>query len=1074
MLRLLCIVLLCPLTTLADVTVPDIFGDNMVIQRNATAPIWGWANVGEEVTVTGSWNNQPVTATANRYGRWSANLTTPEAGGPHTITIEAGNTLTIRGILAGEVWLCSGQSNMEMPLANIRPGYTGVDNAEQEIAAAVYPAIRLFNVPNRVSVHERVDCPGSWQPCSPETARTFSATAYFFARKLHTELGVPIGVITADWGGTVAEAWMSREALSEFPEFSSSIEWLEAVGDPNKRGTILEDMTERWWNTLNDLAPGGQDWNTLGYNDDAWNSMNLPASWSGPELGGHDGIVYFRKTVRLPASAAGKAGTVELGPIDDQDDVWVNGTHVGGVRVNGRWNQPRRYDVPADLLREGDNVVAVRAFDTGGIGGINGTPDQMKLTAGGQSVSLSGPWQWSKGPSVSELPPRPEGAEIGPNTPSVLFGGMIAPVAPMRLAGTIWYQGESNRGRAAQYRTLFPALIENWRSVFNTPDLPFYFVQIAPFRYRGDTGQTAMLREAQAKALELPATGMAVTLDIGDPIDIHPTNKQDVGKRLALLALSGTYDKDIEAHGPVFTSMRREGPSVRVNFDHAEGLRAGDKGLRWFFIAGSDRVFRRARARIDGTSVVVSNPNVPDPVAVRYAWFASPEGDLFNAAGLPAAPFRTDAWEGKLPDPVNDDEMSSYRTREPGFRDIFNGENLDGWHIVNAGPETWQVRDNMIICSGVPTGVMRTDKQYQNFILEMEYRHMVPGGNAGLFVWSDPIPKPGQPFTRSVEVQVMDGLESDWYTSDGDIFPIHGATMTPDNGRGGNRAFPIERRANLAPLWNHYRVECIDGNISLAINGKVVTTGRDCSPRMGYICLESEGTPIHFRNIRVREITATEALPAEHRAETAKGFKPLYNGVNFDGWKFGPEHEGHWRATDWTISFDGGGADLWTEASYGDFQLIADWRWTGEPKPTMRPVILPSGETEANPDGTQKTIEVQDAGDSGIYLRGSSKSQINIWCWPIGSGEVYGYRTDAAMSPDVRAGVTPSVVADAPIGQWNRFIITMKGDRLTVDLNGKRVLDEAQLPGVAPEGPIALQMHGGALQFANLYIRELD
>lgn len=409
---------------------------------------------------------------------------------------------------------------------------------------------------------------------------------------------------------------------------------------------------------------------------------------------------------------------------------------------------------------------------------------------------------------------------------------------------------------------------------------------------------------------------------------------------------------------------------------------------------------------------------------------------------------------------------------------LFNGHDLSGWVNVNAGNNTWGVRDGMIVCSGHPTALLRTERMYENFVVELEFRHLHPGGNSGLFVCSDALPVRGQPYTRAIEVQIMDGAEGDWYTSDGDIFPIHGAKMTPENPRpkGGSRAFPTEKRMKPSPEWNHYRVEVNNGNVSLAVNGKVVTRGHDCRPRKGYICLESEGSEIQFRNLRIAELPpSVPALNADQTASADEGFRPIFGG-DFSGWKYGPAHEGHWTTEDWTVVTDGKGDDLWTEKSYRDFVLIADWRWTTKPEDapeTERPVILPSGEQAKDAAGEGVVARVRDAGDSGIYLRGSSKSQVNIWCWPVGSGEVYGYRTDAKMPPEVRAGVTPKVAADAPIGQWNRFVITMKGDRLTLVLNGKTVIENAQLPGVAPEGPIALQKHDGRIQFGNLYIKEL-
>jgi hypothetical protein len=617
-------------------------------------------------------------------------------------------------------------------------------------------------------------------------------------------------------------------------------------------------------------------------------------------------------------------------------------------------------------------------------------------------------------------------------------------------------------------------MIADWRRAWGQGDFPFYYVQIAPFNYGGDKGQAPMVRESQRLSMATPNTGMVVTADIGDDNDIHPTNKQEVGRRLALWAKAKTYgDRDLVHSGPLLRSMRMEGSQVRQSFDHVGGgLELRDSRRRNFIVAGDDKRFHPARAEVDGDTLVVSSVAVTSPKAVRYGWTAAGALNLFNAEGLPASPFRTDEWDMD-PGPIdNDDEMAQYRTKEPGFVDLFNGRDLTGWHNVQCADSTWQVADGKILCSGKPTGVLRTDKHYENFILEMEFRHMVAGGNAGLFVWSDPVTARGQPFTRSVEVQVMDGREADWYTSDGDIFPIHGSVMTPENGRGGSRAFPTEKRMNPSPMWNHYRVTCKDGSISLAVNGKVVTKGHDCNPRKGYICLESEGSPVEFRNLRIKELPPSGNLSAEQVCDVADGFVSLYNGVDFTGWKLTDDHEGHWQAADWRMRFDGHGPDLWSEKSYRDFVLICDWRWAGEAVDVDRPVILPSGEYEME-NGRQKMVTVKDAGDSGIYLRGNSKSQVNIWCWPVGSGEVYGYRTDRSMPADVKAGVTPSEVADAPIGKWNRFVITMQGDRLTVVLNGTTVLENARLPGVPEEGPIALQRHGAPIEFANVYIREL-
>ncbi|MHC4171192.1 MAG: 3-keto-disaccharide hydrolase, partial [Planctomycetota bacterium] len=403
-----------------------------------------------------------------------------------------------------------------------------------------------------------------------------------------------------------------------------------------------------------------------------------------------------------------------------------------------------------------------------------------------------------------------------------------------------------------------------------------------------------------------------------------------------------------------------------------------------------------------------------------------------------------------------------------GFVPLFNGRNLDGWVNVNCAPETWTVRDEMIICTGMPTGVLH----YENYVLELEWRHMKKGGNAGLFIHSDPVTAPGQPFTRSIEMQIMDG-------NAGDMFSIHGATMRTDkpHPRGWMRSLPSEDRMNPTGQWNHYRIESRDGAATLAVNGKVVTRGYDLNPRKGYICLESEGSEIHFRNIRIKESPGSNP-PPEMVAKKAEGFRSLYNGLDLRGWKNMPGHEGHWRAKNWVLDYDGRSEakdkHLWTEQEFGNFTLIVDWRLPAEPKMEQVPVISPDGSQATDVNGKELTVIVRDGGDSGIYLRGSSKSQINIWSWPVGSGEIWGYRTDESMPADVRRAATPILKADNLVGRWNRFVITAVGDTVTVVLNGKTVIDMAKLPGIPAKGPIALQHHGDPIQFANIYIKELD
>jgi len=411
---------------------------------------------------------------------------------------------------------------------------------------------------------------------------------------------------------------------------------------------------------------------------------------------------------------------------------------------------------------------------------------------------------------------------------------------------------------------------------------------------------------------------------------------------------------------------------------------------------------------------------------------------------------------------------------QEGFVPLFNGNNLDGWVNVNGAPETYTVKDGMIVCSGIPNGVLRTTKQYENYILEMEYRHTKEGGNAGLFIHSNALPPvPGNPFTRSIEIQVMDG-------NGGDVFAIQGATMTPDkpHQRGGMRSNPSEDRTNPPGQWNHYRVESRNGMVSLAVNGEVVTRGYHANPRKGYICLESEGSEIHFRNIRIRELPGSNP-PPDVIATESQGFRQLYNGNDLREWKVPPGSKGHWIAKGHILDYDGKSEaedkNLWTREEFGNFILIVDWRQTLEPEIDNVPIILPDGSYAVDEQGEQLRIPVMDAGDSGIYLRGSSKSQINIWNWPIGSGEIWGYRLDESMPPSVRREATPILNADnRRLGQWNRFEITVIDDWVTVVLNGKTVIREAQLPGLPERGPIGLQNHGDPIQFANIYIREID
>jgi len=419
---------------------------------------------------------------------------------------------------------------------------------------------------------------------------------------------------------------------------------------------------------------------------------------------------------------------------------------------------------------------------------------------------------------------------------------------------------------------------------------------------------------------------------------------------------------------------------------------------------------------------------------------------------------------------------------DENWRPMFNGKDLSGWVIVNVAPSTFSARDGMIVSTGKPTGTLRTERMYENFVMELEWRHMQAGGNAGVFIWGDPLTYVGQPFSRGVEVQVLDGRNSAAYTSHGDVFPIWGATMKPDRPHpsgSSQRCLPSEMRCKPSPEWNHYRITCQDGVLKLAVNGKEVSGGSECRPRKGYICLESEGSECHFRNVRIQELPSTNPSPNEV-ADEARGFVPMYTGLDLTGWRQPEGHAGHWQPKDWVLHYDGKSEakepkekHLWTEKEYGDFEMVVDWRLPAKPVKKSYPVVQPSGDDKLDEQGKAMMREVDDAGNSGILLRGSEEAQINICCYPVGSGEITATRVNKQLPAEVRAAVTPKEVADAPLGKWNRFVITVRGDRVTVALNGKAILNDALVPGIPSRGPIGLQHHNEVVEFANLFIREL-
>lgn len=637
----------------ATVRLPALVGSHMVLQRERPVPVWGWAAPGEQVQVT--FRGKTYAASApDASGRWQATLPATPAGGPYELTVQGQNTVVLTDVLVGDVWLASGQSNMQMPVKDRPGGYQPVQQANQEIAAANWPSIRFFTVSQTVAYRPQADVAGSgWQVCSPATVAQLSAVAYFFGRNICQRYNVPVGLLVSSWGGTPAEAWTSAEGVRALPAFAPQ------VADFARRTTNLNDDQRTYDARQQELLrnaraydhgylPGGQTWASPAVDARAWPTLPLPGLWeSAPGLATYDGVVWFRKEIDLPASLAGQPLTLTLGKIDDADSTFVNGVRVG---YGSGYNQLRRYPVPAGLLHPGRNVIAVRVVDTGGGGGIAGEPNELMLSAPGSSLAipLAGSWQYQLGldPQVQPVPPVPGG---GQHAPTALYNGMIAPLQPFALKGVIWYQGESNADRAEQYRTLFPALIADWRGHWNT-ELPFLFVQLASFmpaRPAPTESAWAELREAQALTLQVPGTGMATAIDIGEAADIHPHNKQEVGRRLALAARHVAYgDKKVVYSGPTYASLVVAGKAIRLKFTHYGAGLAVKNGpaLQGFAVAGADRQFHWATARLVGKEVVVESPEVSQPVAVRYDWADNPNGNLINREGLPAVPFRTDSW----------------------------------------------------------------------------------------------------------------------------------------------------------------------------------------------------------------------------------------------------------------------------------------------------------------------------------------------------------------------------------------------------------------------------------------------
>lgn len=623
-----------------------LFSDHMVFPRDVEAPVWGWTMPFGSVTV--SFAGRTAQADADDQGRWKAVLGPfPASAEPQVMTVTAaGDERTIRDVLVGDVWLCSGQSNMEWPVSKSA-------DAEKELAAANHPGLRLFTVPKKIAFAPQEHFESAWQPCTSETVAGFSAVAYYFGRDIHQSEKVPVGLINSSWGGTVAEAWVSPEALDPLEDFDPILAELRRL----RTQSAAQEEEEFWkkvgeWTERHDpAAQAGENWAAPGFDDSKWQSIRVPGQWQQGPIGDYHGIVWFRRSLQLPEGWDKGPAVLDLGVTDEIDTTWINGIQLKGPPlVRSR----RVYPVPRGVLRPGPNTVAVRISDTQGGSGILPTQNGLLLIPdepiGSRSVvDLSGEWKVRAGVPLRQMAPFPLRLSRNPNVPTVLYNGMIAPLTPFALKGSLWYQGESNVGRAGQYQRLLPALIGDWRQRFTGGEFPFLIVQLANFHPRPATpsprSDWAELREAQAlTARRTPHTGLAVTIDIGEAGDIHPRNKQDVGRRLAMEARHLAYGKEAP-RSPRMSSVKIEGSSARVTFEHCEeGLvtQGGDE-VKGFTVVDGAGGLHWAHGRVEGCDVVVSAPGVEQIAAVRYGWETNPEVSLYNKAGLPAVPFRSEA-----------------------------------------------------------------------------------------------------------------------------------------------------------------------------------------------------------------------------------------------------------------------------------------------------------------------------------------------------------------------------------------------------------------------------------------------
>lgn len=629
----------------SQVRLPQLISDGMVLQRNTKINVWGWASPSESVNL--KFNGNEYKTVTGKDSKWRVQLSAAKAGGPYNMEIVASNQITIKDVLIGDVWFCSGQSNMVTPMERVKERYP------QEIANANYPQIRNFFIPTLSDVSKEHDDlpPGKWVNANPKDIMNFGAVSYFFAKQLFAKYHVPIGIINASVGGTPIQAWISAEGIEGIPTYKERIEQLKDTAYLNKSMRPLRpDTAGKQFVKPDKGLSEAVKWYEVTYKPEGWHKFWMPGYWADQGVRGLNGVVWFRKEVQVPASMVGKPAKLFLGRIVDADETYVNGVKVGNITYQ---YPPRRYDVPAGILKAGSNIIVVRITSSFGKGGF--VPDKRyELTDGTNSIDMRGDWLYKVG-QVFDLTRRNMGDSEGgfafsaQNEPAGLYNTMVAPVTSYQVKGFVWYQGETNTGKPKEYRELLPALIADWRTKWKDNNLPFVYAQLPNFmevQYSPSESQWAELREAQFKALAVRNTGMGVNIDAGEWNDIHPLNKKDVGERLALAAEKLAYgNSKIVSSGPIFQFASVEGNKIVISFrSTGSGLIAkGGTELMQFAIAGANKRFVWANAYIQGNKVVVTSNQIANPMYVRYAWADNPEGaNLYNKEGLPASPFRTD------------------------------------------------------------------------------------------------------------------------------------------------------------------------------------------------------------------------------------------------------------------------------------------------------------------------------------------------------------------------------------------------------------------------------------------------